>query len=277
MWQETKECTGDEAYNHLKWLEAAITQLRELPEQAARAWWDAQEKPCWLEIAPEEDEPLESVAERLEQEQYEWAETATVRYAEEKAEDEQARKRLLRTLEGSMNWKRYRLQHVRLCQQIPEPERVVKGSELAGHCGFLYLMKKLVAVRKPYSLCYEETPNSPHKIGATLRPFKKRRNELWRDKRLLPKAKYATVVPFELESVLHLHFDEFRVKRGEERQRGQRKNKAGEYFRLTPADVETFKETAANAEKWVLLTVEAELELQIMRATAILARAQQRV
>jgi hypothetical protein len=133
-------------------------------------------------------------------------------------------------------------------------------------------MKKLVAVRKPHSLRYEETPKSPHKIGATLHPFKNRSHELWRDQRLLSKAKYATVVPFELEKALHLHFDEYRLKRGE-RQKGQRKNTAGEYFRLPEEDVATFKETVATIEKWVLLSVEAELELEILRVEAVLLRA----
>lgn len=104
-------------------------------------------------------------------------------------------------------------------------------------------------------------------------PFKKRSNEL-RRKWLLSVCKYATVVPFELEKALHVHFDEFRIRRGEERQKGQRKNKAGENFRLPPPEVETFKQTAAEVEKWVLLSVEAELELEILRADAILARSE---
>jgi len=175
-------------------------------------------------------------------------------------------------LEWSINRRRERLKHIRQCREIPEASRVIEGSQLAYNCGYLYLMKKLVAVRKPRSVRYEETPKSPHKIGATLRPFKKRSNELWRDKRLLSKAKYATVVPFELEKALHVHFDEYRLKRGE-RQRGQRKNTAGEYFRLPEEDVAAFKETVATIEKWVLLSVEAELELEILRVEAVLLRA----
>ena len=54
----------------------------------------------------------------------------------------------------------------------------------------------------------------------------------------------------------------------------QRKTKAGETFRLPPPEVETFKQTVAKVEKWVLLSVEAKLELEILRAEAILARSE---
>lgn len=272
MWQETEEWTGDEAYENMKWCEAAVKQLRELPEEKARAWWDKQDKPNWLELAPEEEESLESFADRLEQDESEWAETASIRYAEERDAEEKEKARALRNLEWSIDRRRERLEHIRLCREIPEAGRVIKGSKLAYNCGYLYLMKKLVAVRKPNSIRYEETPKSPHKIGATLRPFKKRSDELWRNKRLLSEAKYATVVPFELEKALHLHFDGYRLKR-RERQKGQRKNTEGEYFRLPEGDVATFKETVATIEKWVLLSVEAELELEILRVEAVLLRA----
>jgi hypothetical protein len=274
MTPEGEEWTGEEAYANMQWCEAAVRQLREMPADAARAWWDAQTKPNWLELAPEEEEPLESFADRLEQEKFEWAETASIRYAEEKAVEEEEKRKARRTLERSLNWKRHYLEHVRLCQTIREVDRGVKGSKLAYEGGFLYLMMQLVAVRYPNLVRYEERPDSPHKIGATMRVFKKRSAELWRDKRMLSVAKYATVVPFEPEKALHLHFDEFRIKRGEERRRGQRKNKAGEKFRLPTTEVDAFKETVAKVEKWVLLAVEARLELEILRVEAVLSRTQ---
>jgi hypothetical protein len=272
MWQETEEWTGDEAYENMKWCQAAVKQLRELPEEKARAWWDKQEKPNWLDLGPEQEQSLESFADRLEQDEYEWAETASIRYAEEKDAEEKEKARALGNFEWSINRRRERLEHIRLCREIPEANRAIKGSQLAYNCGYLYLMKEFVAVRKPHSQGYEETPKSTHKIGATRRPFRKRSNELWRDKGLLSKASYVTLVPFELEKALHLHFDQYRLKRAE-RQKGQRKNTAGEYFRLPEQDIATFKETVATIEKWVLLSVEAKLELEILRVEAVLLRA----
>lgn len=198
MSNEPGEWTGNEANTHTQWCESAVMQLRKLSVEQARIWWDSQEKPVWLEIAPEEEESLEGFADRLELEQYEWEETASIRYAEEKNFQKKEKTRTLRNLELFIYRRRERLGHIRLCREIPEAERVVKGSMLANVCGYLYLMKKLVTVRKPHSVHYLETATSPHKIGATLRPFKKRSNELWQDKRLISKVCYATAVPFEL-------------------------------------------------------------------------------
>ena len=164
------------------------------------------------------------------------------------------------------------LEHVRLCQKTAEAERMVRGVDPL-LWGFIFLMTQLRPVRGRGCYRYEEWPDGPHKIGATMRPFKMRSNELWRE-RLRSVCKYATVVPFELEKALQLHFDEYRIKRGEERQKGQRKNKAGETFRLPLPEVEAFNQTVAKVEKWVLLSVEAKLELEILHAEAILARSE---
>jgi len=86
-------------------------------------------------------------------------------------------------------------------------------------------------------------------------------------------ATYATIVPFELEQALHAYYDHIRVRR-QERQKGQRKNAQGERFRLSPEETEHFKETATKVERWVLVAVEAQLELEIMRREATLSRMQ---
>jgi hypothetical protein len=273
MTQATEEWSAHQAYEYMVWCEATVKKLRELSEEEARSWWEKDcQEPDWLEIQPEDVESIHSFADRLEQEEFEWAETASVRCAEEKAAEEEAKEKARRALERGINWKRYRLEQVRLCQKTAEADRMVKGVDPL-LWGFIYLMKQLRPVRTRGAIRYEEWPEGPHKIGATMRPFKMRSNELWRE-RLLSVCKYATVVPFELEKALQLHFDEYRIKRGEERRKGQRKNKAGETFRLPLPEVEAFKQTVAKVEKWVLLSVEATLELEILRAEAILARSE---
>ncbi len=275
MTQANEEWTAHEAYEHMVWCEATVKKLRELSEEEALSWWENDcQKPDWLEIQPEDGESIDSFADRLEQEEFEWAETASVRNAEEIAAEEEHKKEARRALERGINWKRYRLEDVRFCQKTPEADRMVKSFQYGDHCGYIYLMKQFRPVRTQGGLRYQESPDGPHKIGATMRPFKMRSNELWRERGLLSVCEYATVVPFELEEALDLHFDEYRIKRGEERQKGQRKNKAGEIFRLPLAEVEAFKQTVAKVEKWVLLRVEAQLELEIFRAEAILARSE---
>jgi hypothetical protein len=275
MTQANEEWTAHEAYEHMVWCEATVKNLRELSEEEALSWWENDcQKPDWLEIHPEVWESIHSFADRLEQEEFEWAETASVRNAEEIAAEEEPEKDARRALERGINWKRYRLEHVRFCQKTAEADRMVRGFQYGLHCGYIYLMKQLRAVRRGNALRHEAGSDSLHKIGATMRPFKMRSNELWRERRLLSVCKYATVVPFELEDALQLHFDEYRIKRGEERQKGQRKNKAGETFRLPLPEVEAFNQTVAKMEKWVLLSVEAKLELEILRAEAILARSE---
>jgi hypothetical protein len=274
MTQANEEWTAHEAYEHMVWCEATVKKLRELSEEEALSWWENDcQKPDWLEIQLEGGESIHSFADRLEQEEFEWAETASVRCAEEKAAEEEHKKEARRALERGINWKRYRLEDIRFCQKTSEADRMVRSFQYGDHCGYIYLMKQVRAVRRGNSLRLEGGPESLHKIGATMRPFKMRSKELWRE-RLLSVCKYATAVPFELEKALHLHFDEFRIKRGKERQKGQRKNTAGETFKVPLPEVETFKETVAKVEKWVLLSVEAELELEIFRAEAILARSE---
>ena len=77
-----------------------------------------------------------------------------------------------------------------------------------------------------------------------------------------------TPVPLSLERKLHDYFDRYRIQCPGEKQKGQRKNLSGELFRLPVVEVEAFKTTVANIEKWVLLAEEALLELQIMRMEA---------
>jgi hypothetical protein len=77
-----------------------------------------------------------------------------------------------------------------------------------------------------------------------------------------------TPVPIALEQQLHLHYDDFRIKRDGERRKDERANEAGERFRLTEQELEAFKATAAKVERWVLLAEEARLELEIMRMEA---------
>ena len=272
MSQATEEWTGHEAYEHMAWCEATVKKLRELSEEEALSWWENDcQKPDWLEIQPEDEESIHSFADRLQQEEFEWAEKASVRCAEEKAAEEEYKEKARRTLERLINWKRTRLEHVRLCQKTAEADRKRRGVEYRGHCGYIYLAKQVGPVRMRRSIRYQESPYGSHKIGKTERAFKMRSKELWRDG-FLRVYWYATVVPFELEKALHLHFDEYRIKRGEERQKGQRKNRAGETFRLPLPEVEAFNQTVAKVEKWVLLSVEAELELEILRTEAILAR-----
>lgn len=268
--------TSAEAYEHMTWCEGTANLLRELTEEDARAWWDNDcEHPDWLGIAPEAEESLLSFAERLDCFAVDWAELGvSLDAAEKAATEEKERKKAIRTLEGSINRTRDRLELVRLCQKTPEPDRRDRYSGLADECGYLYLMKKLVPVRTATGVTFESRPTSPYKIGATLRPFKERRDELWREKHLTPVCRYATVAPFELETALQQHFDEFRKKRGEDRQKGERTNKPGEFFALPEGEVSTFIATVAKVEKWVLLQVEAEMELELLRIGALLQRIQ---
>jgi T5orf172 domain len=176
-------------------------------------------------------------------------------------EEEAAR----RSFERALNSKRNELSHVRLCQSMPESERVLPGSVLFFDCGYIYLMEKLSRVRNPHSVTYVSSPHCPYKIGATNRPIKARRNELWNGKRLILRAKYATPVAFALEEALHSHFEPFRIKRQGQRRKGERTNQQGEFFRLRPEELEGFTATVAKVERWVLVAEEARLELEIMR------------
>jgi hypothetical protein len=274
MTQPNEEWGGHEAYEHMAWCEATVKKLRELSEEEARSWWEKDcQKPDLLKIQPKDGESIHSLANRLEQEEFEWAETACVRCAEERAAEEEDKEKARRALERGINWMRYRLEHVLLCQKTAEADRKVRAIEYGDHCGYVYLMKQLQPVRMRGTNRYQDSPEGPHEIGATMRPLKMRSNELWRGG-LYRVCKFVTVVPFELEKALHLHFDEYRIKRREERQKGQRKNKAGESFRLPLPEVEAFNQTVAKVEKWVLQGVEAKLELEILRAEAILARSE---
>src|SRR6266542_4477400 len=86
---QTKKKFGDkrtahDANEHMVWCEATVKKLRELSEEEALSWWENDcQKPDWLEIQPEDGESIDSFADRLEQEEFEWAETASVRNAEE--------------------------------------------------------------------------------------------------------------------------------------------------------------------------------------------------
>jgi hypothetical protein len=267
MTQANEEWTDHEAYVHMVWCEATVKKLRELSEEEGFSWWENDcQKPDWLEIQPEDGESIHGFADRLEQEQFEWAEAVSVRYAEEEAAEDKM-KEARRTLKRWIDWKRYRLDLVRLCQKTAQAERRVRVRGLGPfRWGFIYLAKQA-------GFSCPVWPAGLRKIGATW-SVGKRMTDLWREQGLVWVCKYATMVPFELERALHLHFDEYRIKHGEERQKGQRKNEAGERFRLPPHEVELFKQTVAKLEKWVLLSVEAELELEILRTEAILARSE---
>src|SRR5260370_20879416 len=102
------------------WWEATVKKRRELSEEEALSWWENDcQKPDWLEIQPEDGESIHSFADRLEQEEFEWAETASVRCAEEKAAKEEDKEKARRALERAIDWNRYRLEHFRLCQKTP--------------------------------------------------------------------------------------------------------------------------------------------------------------
>ena len=266
--------TGIDAYNRMKWCEEAVKQLKDRSPRKARIWWVKESvRPDWLECLPGPRENILDFAGRLEAEMGEWAEAASNLFAEEEAGEAEERKEARRLLERALNRKRHRLELVRKCRSIPEAERMKRDSDLdQWNCGHTYLAEKLRWVKKEMSNVCESYPTPLFKIGATNRPWKKKRDELWREN-CLAKEKYTTVVAFELEKALHDYFDYFRVRR-KDRQKGQRKNGRGERFRLPKEEVECFKDTAANLERWVLAETEARLELEIMKMKASLARMQ---
>jgi hypothetical protein len=269
-----EDVTWSNAFDRMKWCEEAMRQLKERSPRRARIWWEKEcDRPDWLECLPRPREKIIEFVERLEAQMYEWAEAASEMIAEEEAADAEERKETRRLLERSLNRKRNRLELVRKCQSTPESERMKRGSELLlWDCGHTYLMEKRRWVRKERSVVLESYPTPLLKIGATNRPWKKRRDELWKEG-CLTMQKYATVVAFELEEALHDHFDHFRVRQAE-RQMGQRKNIRGERFRLPTEEIERFKETMAKIECWVLFATEARLELEVMKIDAALARMQ---
>jgi hypothetical protein len=179
-------------------------------------------------------------------------------------EDDAGDARAARRLNRALDLKRRELELVRLCQEIHESKRAVRGSEIYLECGYVYLMEKLARVREPYSITYVSTPSCPHKIGATMRRMSARSRELWNRKRLILRAKYATVIPFLLEEWLHRHFVEFRVTKGQ-RKKGERINLSGELFRLPRREIDEFSLTVTKVEKWALAAEEARLALEIMR------------
>jgi hypothetical protein len=76
MTQATEEWSGYEAYEHMTWCDAVVKKMRELSEEEGFSWWENEcQKPDWLEIQPEDAESIHSFADRLEQEEFEWAET----------------------------------------------------------------------------------------------------------------------------------------------------------------------------------------------------------
>ncbi len=168
-------------------------------------------------------------------------------------------------LEGNLSRKRHELKQVRRCKAMLESKR--SGAMF----GTVYLMEMLKRVRKPLNILYVSSPDCPYKIGAT-KDIKSRSRKLWNRKRLVLRARYATTVPFLLESALHRHFDEFRVRKKDPRCEGERKNERGELFRLPPEEAEDFKTTVAKVEQWVLVAEESRLELEILRLEAAVAR-----
>jgi hypothetical protein len=267
MTLDLEEVTAKEAYSRMRWCEETVKQLRERTLRKARVWWEKEcTRPAWLECLPRSRETILQLADRLEAEMYQWAEAASTLAAKE-------RKEKRRVLERALSDKQGLLARVRQCQAIPESERMGRDSELRWACGHAYLMEKLRGVRKNNSYVFESYPIRLYKIGHTQRTWKKRSNELYREG-YTSKARYATVVPFQLEQALHAHYDHFRVRRAE-RQKGQRKNIRGERFRLPQEEIERFKEVVSRVECWVLVAVEARLELEIMRMEAALSRVQQ--
>jgi T5orf172 domain len=268
-----EDVTGNDAYERMKWCEEAVKQLKERSPRKARIWWERDcVHPNWLECLPKPRDKILQFRERLEAEMYEWAEAASDLFAKEETTEAEERKEARRLLERSLNWKRRRLELVRQCQSIPEPERTKRGSDLWWDCGHTYLMEKRRWVRKEQSFVLASYPSPLLKIGATNRPWKIRRDELRREG-CLTMEKYATIIAFELEEALHDYFDHFRVRRTE-RQKGQRKNIRGERFRLATEEIERFTETVAKVERWVLVATEARLELEVMKMEAALARMQ---
>jgi hypothetical protein len=264
MTLDLEDVTGDEAYERWKWCEEAAKQLKERSPQEARIWWEKEcLRPDWLECLPGPRDNILQFAERLEVEMDRWAEAASKLFDEE-------RKEARRDLERPLNRKRRRLERVRQSQSLPEVERLNPGSALRFECGHVYLMEKLRWVRKEKKCVWESYPTRLFKIGATRRPWEKRRHELWREG-LHSIAKYATVIPFELEDAIHEYYDHFRVRR-QERQKGQRNNIRGERFHLALKEMDRFKDVVVKIEKWVLVKCEALLELEIMRMEATLSR-----
>ena len=137
---------------------------------------------------------------------------------------------------------------IRLCQVIPEPKRRELGTELYHRPGHVYLRCR--------------GKNKVYKIGNSGQHPKERAKAL---KGMHIVSRYKTVVYKSLELAAHDHFDYCRMKSGEDRQPGQRKNASGERFWLLPAEVERFNETLARLERWVLMIKEAQLELKIER------------
>jgi hypothetical protein len=181
---------------------------------------------------------------------------------EEKREVESSQRSLLRFVHSVNN----KLALIRKCKSIPATERLSRTLDLRWQCGYVYLMEKMVLTGERPNRKYQRVPNPVHKIGKTDRKWKTRSNELWNQYRLIHCDKYPTVVAFALEQALHRHYDDFRVRRQGERQKGQRKNMEGERFRLPPNEVANFCQTAALVESWVLIAEEATLELALLQA-----------
>jgi hypothetical protein len=158
----------------------------------------------------------------------------------EAEEREAARRSFQRKLDSN----RLRLERVRICQTIPEGNRLSSRTNHLLECGYVYLIPR----------------GNMHKIGKTDRMPRMRRREIERQLKsfLTMVVKYPTVIPLPLEQALHRHFDEFRIRREVERQKGERKHQKGELFRLPPEEV----------ERWVLIAEEARLELEILRMEA---------
>ena len=151
----------------------------------------------------------------------------------------------------AINGAREELELIKLCQTTPEERRKVRGTKLSLDHGHVYLKYR--------------GDGKAHKIGSSGRTPKKRTQEL---KGMWTAKWYKTVIYKALELAVHKHFDYCRRKRAGEREHGQRKNAAGELFRLSPADVEDFKQTLVNLEKWVLQGEEARVELRIVSLEA---------
>lgn len=263
--------TWQEASTRMTWCEQTVKQLRERSESKAHAWWEKNcDKPAWLEVVPDDGENMHQFAERLEAELLRWAEAGLALIAEEEATELARKEEARRPLEQSLNAKRGYVELLQRSQSIPESERTVRGSDLRMYCGYVYLQEQW----RLEGNHMVRSPNGPYKIGHTTQP-KKRWDKLWKTEALMGLKRYATLIRVDLEQALHAHFDEFRIRKTGELQKGERKNWKGERFWLPPGEVKAFMATVAKIERWVLAIKVAQLELDIVRIEAALSRSHQ--